>query len=75
MVRLLTLSRFPFAVLTIVIFELSAVVPYKSFYHKTIQLTKMSMQTIANMNPLGGCTEGANAISKTHNSARNSQIN
>ena len=50
----ITLIRFPFAMLTIAIFELSVVPLNKSFYHKPIQLTKMSMQTIATTNPLGG---------------------
>ena len=54
MVRLLTSIHFPFAVLTIAIFELSVVPLNKSFYHKTIHLTKMSMQTITTTNPLGG---------------------
>ncbi len=54
MVKLLTSIRFPFAILTIAIFELSVVPLNKSFYHKTIQPTKMSMQTIATTNPLGG---------------------
>jgi hypothetical protein len=53
MVRLLTSIFFPFAVLTIAIFKLSVVPLKKSFYHKTIQLMKMSMQTIATTNPLG----------------------
>jgi hypothetical protein len=54
MVRLLTSIRFLFDVLTIAIFELSVVPLNKSCYHKTIQLTKMSMQTIATTNPVGG---------------------
>ena len=53
MVRLLTSICFPF-VLTIEIFELSVEPLNKSFYHKTIQPTKMSMQTIAITNSLGG---------------------
>jgi hypothetical protein len=54
MVRLLTSIRFLFVVLTIAIFELSVVPLNKSFYLKTIQPMKMSMQTIGTMNPLGG---------------------
>jgi len=54
MVRLLTSIRFLFIVLTIAIFKLSVVPLNKSFYHKTIQPIKMSMQTIGTMNPLGG---------------------
>ena len=54
MTRLLTLNHFPFTVLTIAIFELSVVPLNKSSYHKTIQPTKMSMQTIATTNQLGG---------------------
>ena len=54
MVRLLTSICFPFAILTIANIKLSVVPLNKSFYHKTIQLTKMSMQTIATTNPLGG---------------------
>ncbi len=55
MVRLLTsILRFLFDVLTIAILELSVVPLNTSCYHKTIQLTKMSMQTIATTNPLGG---------------------
>jgi len=68
-VRLLTSIRFPFAIITIVIFELSVVPLNKSFYHTTIQPTKVSMQTIATTKSLGGCTEGANAIFEMHNSA------
>jgi len=54
MTRLLTLICFPFAVLTIAIFNMSVVPLNKSSYHKTIQPTKMSMQTIATTNQLGG---------------------
>ena len=69
MVRLLTSICFPFAIITIVIFELSVVPLNKSFYHTTIQPTKVSMQTIATTKSLGGYTEGANAIFKMHKSA------
>ena len=70
MVRLLTLIQFPFAVLTIAIFELSVVPVNKSYYHKTILPTKMSMQN-ANYEyySIGGYTEGADAIFEMHNSA------
>jgi hypothetical protein len=54
-VRLLTWICSLVVVPTIAIFELSVVPLNKSFYyHKTIQFTKMSMQTIAATNPLGG---------------------
>ena len=69
MVRLLILIQFPFPVLTIAIFKLSVEPFNKSFYHKTIPPTKMSMQTMTTTNPSEGYTKEADAIFETHNSA------
>jgi hypothetical protein len=58
MVRLLTLTFFPCAVLPIAIFELLLAPLNKSFCHKTIPPTTMNMPTIASTHQLGDTLKG-----------------